>query len=74
MTVADTIIAKCGGVSATAKLCETTENWVYRWRLPIERGGTGGLVPPKAQQRLIDAAKAGLIDVTPGDFFQGAAE
>lgn len=74
MTVADTIISKCGGIAATARLCDTTENWVYRWRLPVARGGTGGLVPQKSQQRLIEAAKAGLVDVSPADFFQGAGE
>lgn len=73
MTIAERIITKCGGVKRTAELVEQSENWVYRWRLTVDKGGTGGRVPPKAQKKLIAAAKAGLVDIQPADFFEGAA-
>lgn len=73
MSIADRIIKKCGGVKRTAQLVEQSENWVYRWRLPIDKGGTGGRVPPKAQERLIEAARIGAVDITPADFFEAAS-
>lgn len=73
MTIADKIIDKCGGITRTAELARCSENWVYRWRLPQSKGGTGGHVPAKAQKALIDAAMQGLCSVKPADFFEGAA-
>ena len=73
MTIADRVIEKCGGVKRAAELVGQSENWVYRWRLAVDKGGTGGRVPQKAQERLMEAAKAGLVDVTPADFFESAA-
>lgn len=73
MTNADRIIEKCGGVKRVAELVGQSENWVYRWRLPVERGGTGGRVPQKAQRKLIEAASLGLVDLAPADFFGEAA-
>lgn len=74
MSIADRIIEKCGGVPETARLAGTTENWVYRWRLPRERGGTDGQVPRRAQENLLAAAARGEVRVTPADFFEQAAE
>lgn len=73
MTIADKIIDKCGGVANVAALAGCTENWVYRWRMSKEDGGTGGRVPHKAQVALIEAARAGKCDVEPSDFFDGGA-
>lgn len=73
MSIAHNIIEKCGGVSAVAAICGCTENWVYRWKLPKEKGGTGGYVPRSAQEAILNAAKDGRVSVTPADFFQGAA-
>lgn len=73
MTPAANIIEKCGGVSKTAKLIGATENWVYRWRLPKEKGGTGGEVPAPAQRALIRLAREGRVDVKPEDFFEAAS-
>jgi len=69
MTPAEKIIKKCGGVAATAEMVGRTESVVYRWTYPIERGGTGGSIPQKAQKKLLALAKAGEIDIRPDDFF-----
>lgn len=74
MSAAESIIKKCGGVSKTAKLAGTSENWVYRWTYPKDKGGTGGEVPAPAQRNLIAAAARGECDVTPADFFPDAAQ
>lgn len=71
--IASRIIKKCGSVSKTAELANTSENWVYRWTYAKEKGGTGGEVPRAAQQALLDAAAAGKVAITPSDFFEGAA-
>lgn len=73
MSIAQNIITKCGGVATVAEICGCTENWVYRWKLAKEKGGTGGLVPRSAQEAILTAARAGRVDVTPADFFDGQA-
>lgn len=73
MSIAQHVIEKCGGkVAKVAELAGTTENWVYRWRLPVEKGGTGGRVPPKAMQKLLEAAARGECELTPADFFDSS--
>ena len=69
MTVAANIINKCGGVEQTALLAGVTINWVYRWKMPVEKGGLGGRVPRKAQDSLIAAGRVGLVDIKPSDFY-----
>lgn len=73
MTIAHKIIEKCGGVSSVAAICGCTENWVYRWKLPRQKGGTGGYVPRSAQEAILAAAREGKVQVKPEDFFEGAA-
>ena len=70
MTVAERIIEKCGGVRQTAYLAKTSTNYVHRWKYQKDKGGTGGQVPRKAQENLLAAAKAGLVDIKPADFFE----
>jgi predicted DNA-binding transcriptional regulator AlpA len=72
-TIADRIIAKCGGVSAVAQITGQSESWVYRWTYDKAKGGTGGLVPRSAQVALLAAAREGKVDIGPADFFEGAA-
>lgn len=71
--IASRVIQKCGGITKTAELTGTTENWVYRWTYEKSRGGTGGEVPRAAQQALLKAAADGVVDIAPADFFEGAA-
>lgn len=73
MSPAARVIEKCGGPARTAELARCTTNYVYRWRISSDRGGLGGRVPEKARRRLLDAARAGLVSVTPSDFEHGWA-
>lgn len=70
MSIAQHIIDKCGGVEATARIVDQSVSWVYRWTYSKERGGTGGAVPRKAQEKILQAARSGLVDVVPADFFE----
>lgn len=73
MTIAQRIIDKCGGINRTAEIVGRTKSVVYRWTYQKEKGGTGGVVPADAQRAIIAAAKKGLVDVDPSDFFSGGA-
>lgn len=72
MSIAQTIIEKCGGVAKTAKIAERTESVVHRWTYDRDKGGTGGTVPYKAQVKILAAAARGEVDVAPSDFFEAA--
>lgn len=69
MSIAETVIAKCGGVARTAEITQRTQSAVYRWTYPKDRGGTGGTVPVDAQQLIMAAARAGVVDISAEDFF-----
>ncbi len=67
--IAGRVIAKCGGVAQTAKLCGRSPVSVHKWRHTREKGGTGGLVPTEAAQALMAAAQRGEVSLTAEDFF-----
>lgn len=69
MSVASDIIAKFGGVQKVADLTGLSATQIHRWTYERERGGTGGLVPTKHQQPLLDAARERGIDLSEADFF-----
>ena len=68
-TAASRIIEKCGGVVMVAELVGVDVSRVYRWTYPRDRGGTGGVIPAKHQQRLMARAREHGIDLMPADFF-----
>ena len=63
------IIDRCGGVSRVAKVLGLDVSRIVRFRMPREKGGTGGLIPAKHQAALLQHAKDAGIDLTPADFF-----
>jgi len=67
--VADNVIRKCGGPRAVARLVGMSYSQVFKWRHLKSKGGTGGLVPAGAQEKLMQLAVAGQVSLTPGDFF-----
>lgn len=69
MNIAARVIEKCGGIKATAELCQRSPNWVRKWTYPKNRNGRGGVVPHDDAQRLLAAALRGEVDLTPADFF-----
>ena len=60
------------GIDKVAEIVGRDRTRVYRWMLPIERGGTGGYIPRKASEMLVTYAKKRRIPVGPSDFFGGA--
>lgn len=61
------------GIDAVAEITGRTPSWVYRWMLPKERGGTGGLIPSKEQKKLFDHARKKQMPLEPEDFFSARA-
>jgi hypothetical protein len=68
-TPAETIIEKFGGARVVAEILGITTVSVHRMKYPVERGGTGGLIPSKHQQILLDAACARGVALSHADFF-----
>lgn len=66
---AATVIAKCGGVDAVARIVKRHRSVVNRWRLPRESGGTGGYVPMPHARILLREVPA----LTEADFFAAPA-
>ena len=71
---ARTIIDMCGGVKALSQMINVAKSNVYRWSYPVERGGSGGMIPTRQQAKLLAAARAKGIDLRPEHFFPKAAE
>lgn len=56
-------------IASVAAATGRTESWVYRWMLPKERGGTGGLIPSKDQRMLFEYAQKRKLPLSASDFF-----
>lgn len=65
---ADKIIRKFGGLSVVARITSVTVHSVMRWRKPREQGGTGGLIPSRHNQTLLEHAVANDLPITASDF------
>ena len=63
------VIEKCGGIDRTAEFVGRDRSVVNRWRLPREKGGTGGIVPAHHQVKLLSEAPKHGIKLTSSDFF-----
>lgn len=68
--VAATIIEKCGGHITVAEICGVHVTRVYRWTYPIEKGGSGGVIPTRHQAQLLRGARERGIGLMPEDFFE----
>ena len=66
---ANVVIGICGGIAKTAKMIVRHRSVVNRWLLPKTSGGTGGLVPARHQQTLLNKAVALGLDLRPEHFF-----
>lgn len=74
MNAAERIIKKCGGPTVVAGICGVHVTRVYRWTYDRERGGTGGIIPTRHQNRLLIGAMQQGIDLSPADFFTTGSE
>jgi hypothetical protein len=68
MEPAATIIARLGGERVVSEITGRAYTAPYRWQHPLEKGGTGGLIPQKLHAKLLDYARANGIELTPADF------
>lgn len=66
---AASIIDKLGGVDATAQAAGVDHSRVRRWRSAKEKGGTGGLIPSRHHQTLMQWAQKKGKPLRPEDFF-----
>lgn len=55
---ASTVIARLGGVSKVASVCEVNISTVQRWRMSKEKGGSDGVIPARYMPRLLQHAAA----------------
>lgn len=65
---ANTIIKKFNGLKPLAEVTNVKAHTVMRWRMPKEKGGTGGVVPHWHIPAILEAAKARGLDIRPSDF------
>lgn len=68
--IAEHVITKCGGARVVAEMLGIHVTRVYRFTHPKSRGGSGGLIPSKHQNRLIEEARKRNLDLVPSDFFE----
>jgi len=64
---ANRIIAKFGNARNLAKLLKMEPSAVYKWTYPVERGGTGGLVPAASLRKVMRQADLAGIELTQYD-------
>lgn len=72
MNIAQRVIDKCGGPAKVAEMVGVHQSRVYRWTYPKDRGGTGGTIPSKHQEKLLNRARRRGINLSPADFFEAA--
>lgn len=70
---AQRVIEKCGGHDVVAGWLKVSTTSVYRWTYPKDKGGTGGVIPQKHWQALIQKAASDGIELTVEDFFDPPA-
>lgn len=68
-TIADHVIAKCGGVQTVADWLGISLPQVYKFTYDKERGGTGGIIPARHQPTLLQKSREVGGDLQPADFF-----
>lgn len=68
MEPASSIIEMLGGPTKVAGIVGVHRTRVSNWKRPREVGGTGGIIPHWHVEKLIDAARAEGVDLSPQDF------
>ncbi|MBY6242815.1 hypothetical protein [Methylosinus sp. Sm6] len=72
MEPAYTIIKRLGGEAAVSRATGTAYTAPYRWQHPVDKGGTGGLIPQKHHPALLEFARQNGKELTPADFLPQA--
>lgn len=65
-----TIITRLGGPRVIADALRIAVTTVYRWTYPVERGGTGGIIPIRRMNQIIAYAQKRGIRLSIKDFFK----
>lgn len=73
MSQAERIISKFNGARNLARALKEVginraPSSIYRWAYPTEKGGLGGVVPPKLWPAIIKAGRLYGILITPDDY------
>jgi len=66
---AASVIEKLGGLDEAAEAARVHKSQPTRWRSPVSKGGTGGLIPAKRQQLMLAWAREKGLPLRPEDFF-----
>lgn len=69
MEPATTIIARLGGIKEVSRATGTAYTAPYRWRQPVEKGGTGGCIPQKHWTALLNLADERGVQLSVEDLF-----
>jgi hypothetical protein len=62
------IVARLGGVRATARVLQLNPSAVSRWMMPAQKRGTGGQIPQRHWPALIAHAKKERVKLALRDF------
>jgi hypothetical protein len=65
---AASIICRLGGAAHVAEVLGVSPQSGFRWMLPREEGGSGGLIPQWHHRRLLDYARWHRVKLTAEDF------
>lgn len=71
MEPASSVIKRLGGEAKVSEITRRGTTAPYKWQYPIDKGGTGGLIPQRLHRVLLDYAEANGIDLLPTDFLPG---
>ena len=71
---ATSLIDRLGGLASVSQMVGKSQTTVMRWRLPKERGGTGGVVPHWHHDTLRSCAEQVGITLTPSDFIPSTTQ
>lgn len=74
MEPAASIIKSLGGPNAVAEITGVHRTRVSNWKRAKAAGGTGGIIPFRHVQRLLDAAKEKGVRLSVDDFLPGERE
>ena len=68
------IVSRLGGPIVVANITGTSYTAPYRWQAPRERGGTGGTIPQRYHEPLLQHARASRIKLRKIDFWPVAQQ
>lgn len=74
MEPAHSIIKLFGGPEAVRKITGTAITAPYRWQSSVEKGGTGGHIPPKHYAALLEASRDRGLGLRPEHLIIGVPE